>query len=309
MNSYEFDATQLRDLSLGDKNIKIITEKKGGWDSRFFILDGKFAVKVPRNITVQHSIMKEKIATDLLRKELPLPIPDMNLAEIDSIDGNKIIIVFYEMLPGIELQNIHMIGENKIKTAKSLGIFLQRLHNIPDELTQILRTRISDVNNERNETDLELLNSVLEYFQEMRNEPYVSSYIEIMCKSMNSLKKMDTKLVPCHGDFMSNNILYNEIKGKISGIIDWGDFSFRNPIYDFAGLTYEFGEEFLDSMLAAYASNTSPDFREKILNLSRFVPFITVYFSRHLKKKIRFEKKYIKIELTESGRNQILHVR
>ncbi len=309
MNSYEFDATQLRDLPLGDKNIKIITEKKGGWDSRFFILDGKFAVKVPRNITVQHSIMKEKIATDLLRKELPLPIPDMNLAEIDSIDGNKIIIVFYEMLPGIELQNIHMIGENKIKTAKSLGIFLQRLHNIPDELTQILRTRISDVNNERNETDLELLNSVLEYFQEMRNEPYVSSYIEIMCKSMNSLKKMDTKLVPCHGDFMSNNILYNEIKGKISGIIDWGDFSFRNPIYDFAGLTYEFGEEFLDSMLAAYASNTSPDFREKILNLSRFVPFITVYFSRHLKKKIRFEKKYIKIELTESGRNQILHVR
>ncbi len=309
MNSYEFDATQLRDLPLGDKNIKIITEKKGGWDSRFFILDGKFAVKVPRNITVQHSIMKEKIATDLLRKELPLPIPDMNLAEIDSIDGNKIIIVFYEMLPGIELQNIHMIGENKIKTAKSLGIFLQRLHNIPDELTQILRTRISDVNNERNETDLELLNSVLEYFQEMRNEPYVSSYIEIMCKSMNSLKKMGTKLVLCHGDFMSNNILYNEIKGKISGIIDWGDFSFRNPIYDFAGLTYEFGEEFLDSMLAAYASNTSPDFREKILNLSRFVPFITVYFSRHLKKKIRFEKKYIKIELTESGRNQILHVR
>lgn len=309
MSSYEFNVTQLRDLPFGDKNIKIITEKKGGWDSRFFILDGKVVVKVPRNITVQHSIIKEKIVTDLLRKELPLPIPDMNLAEIDSIDGNKIIIVIYEMLPGIELQNIHIIGENKIKTSKSLGLFLQKLHNIPDELTKILRSRISDVNNERNETDLELLNSVLEYFEEMRNKTNVSSYIEIMRTSMGSLKQMGTKIVPCHGDFMSNNILYNEIEGKISGIIDWGDFSFRNPIYDFAGLTYEFGEEFLDSMLAAYASNTSPDFREKIVNLSRFVPFITVYFSRHMKKKIRFEEKYIKIELHESGRNQILHVR
>ena len=308
MQSYEFDVNQLRGLPIGNKNIKTIYEKKGGWDSRFFILNDEIVVKVPRDINAQRSIKKEKIVTHLLRKELPLPVPEMTLAEIDSVNGEKLEIVFYEMLPGIELQNTHMIDDRDHTIAKSLGLFLKQLHNIPEEMVQTITSRISGIQNERNESDSELLESVLEYFREMKHEKNVSSYIEIMEESLSQLKDMDWKIVPSHGDFMSNNIIYNESRDKISGIIDWGDFSFRDPTYDFAGLAYEFGEQFLDYMLTAYSFHVPGYFKYNIMNLSKFVPFNTVYFSRNMERRVRFENKYIELELAESGRNLILHV-
>ncbi len=308
MAPYEFDLNRLRNLPGIGGNIGALTELRGGWDSRLFMLDNKVVVKVPRNPIAQLSIRKEKIVTDLLRKEMPLPIPEINLIEIDSIDGDKLELALYKMLPGVELQNIHVIGNSKNKIAKSLGLFLQKLHNTSDELTQDISTRISDINTGRSETDAKLLNSVLQYFEGMKHENNVSSYIEIMQESLAQLKHMEGRIVPCHGDFMSNNILFNETECEISGIIDWGDFSFRNPIYDFAGLTYEFGEQFLDSMLTTYSSKPSADFKEDIMNLSKFVPFITIYFSRNMRRIVRFENGYIKIELSESGRDQILRV-
>ncbi|WP_375137316.1 phosphotransferase [Cytobacillus oceanisediminis] len=60
------------------------------------------------------------------------------------------------------------------------------------------------------------------------------------------------KKVIIHGDLTTANILFNQEKGLVNGIIDFTDAQIGDPAFDFAGLYWSFGPDFTKDVLSYY---------------------------------------------------------
>ena len=308
MDPIEIDISEIKLLKIDGKKISSIVEKKGGWDSRVFLANENFIIKVPRYHQSISSLKKERLVCQLIKGELSLKIPDIKFAPIDSKKSGEIEINYYEMIKGNELSP-EDVGSDSFHTIPvRLGIFLSELHNISGEIRHLLEITTGEFDNGRGEGDITLWRSVLEYFESQRNSENVPGYIQIIEEAISKLSKMNDEKVPSHADFMSNNIIFQRSEKGSIGIIDWGDFSFRNRIYDFAGLYYEYGINFLDNMLMGYSVQNSSSFREEVRYLSSLVPFNTVYFSRNLRRKVKFGKDFIELYLDSTGRAERMNL-
>ncbi|HAF0292538.1 TPA: phosphotransferase, partial [Salmonella enterica subsp. enterica serovar Typhimurium var. 5-] len=77
----------------------------------------------------------------------------------------------------------------------------------------------------------------------------VSQGFELFIKHQEK-KIASTALI--HGDFGASNILWDSIKGEITGVIDFGGSGPGDPAYDFAGLLSSYGEEFFNQCIDLY---------------------------------------------------------
>ena len=82
-----------------------------------------------------------------------------------------------------------------------------------------------------------------------------------------------------HGDFDGSNILYDESRGIISGIIDFEEAGQKGDAAgDFCALLAGFGREFLEDTLAAYTHDVSSAMRRRIELLAKRILFIELLY-------------------------------
>lgn len=74
-----------------------------------------------------------------------------------------------------------------------------------------------------------------------------------------AVSKFKEAKVVIHGDLTSANILYHPSKKEISGIIDFTDTQIGDPAFDFAGLYWDFGDQFTKEALASYQTKFNKD--------------------------------------------------
>ena len=63
---------------------------------------------------------------------------------------------------------------------------------------------------------------------------------------LNDASNFEYEPVLKHGDFGPSNILFDEEKQTVTGVIDFGSSGMGDPAYDFAGLLSGYGEEFIE---------------------------------------------------------------
>jgi aminoglycoside 2''-phosphotransferase len=63
---------------------------------------------------------------------------------------------------------------------------------------------------------------------------------------LNDARNFEYEPVLKHGDFGPSNILFDEEKQTVTGVIDFGSSGMGDPAYDFAGLLSGYGEEFIE---------------------------------------------------------------
>ena len=72
-----------------------------------------------------------------------------------------------------------------------------------------------------------------------------------------------------HNDIGIEHLIVDPGSGRLVGIIDWEDASIGDPAFDFVGLRYWLGADFVESMLQCYAVAVDPGFRERLEFLTR----------------------------------------
>ncbi|MHB8361430.1 MAG: aminoglycoside phosphotransferase family protein [Thermoplasmataceae archaeon] len=298
----------LKQIELEGQKTNNIIEIKGGWDSRVFLFDDKYIVKVPRKYELIMPLKKEQKICSFLQGKLNINIPNMKIDNLNLQNGENTVFVYYEKIEGIELSGASINKDELNQMACEIGIFLRKLHNMERGEIEHVKKILYQNEGERVIDEELLYQKVLEYFENDVSSSNVPLYLKIIRNAISNIRGISVEKLPSHGDLMTNNILYNTKEGKISGIIDWGDFSLRDPAYDLAGLCYEFGYEFLDRLIESYNYHENTKLRKRAIIIASMVPFVSVYFSRNLSRKVRYGLKSIEISLNESGRTAVFKI-
>ena len=227
-----------------------------------------------RNTKGIQLIQREDKILLLLSPNLSISIPDpkfVNLNENTPLMG-------YKKISGISLSKYIYEIDNMclIKLAKSIGRFLNQLHN--KMLVEIYTNHFGvDYTN------------FIDYYQEIWEKEYHEAESIVWSLVSDTQKKWIQTLYTrflakvgsftfeptiVHGDFDTSNVLVDPISCNLSGIIDFEETKIFDPAIDF--LFFREGKLFLNELMATYNGVKDKYFVERMqFTFSRaFIPYI-----------------------------------
>lgn len=224
-----------------------------GWDNDIIIINNDIVLRLPKSEELLSKILDEVKLLNCLRRKHPLlKVPDYRLVYIkDKIKGVK-----YTFIEGKSLTEcgIHNLSNNS-KNAKLIGDFLSKLHSInPSELKDSNVQQIHTLNYWENLFLLTKKNIFPYLNSEQKNE-----ITEFFTEFIYSYPSLSYKNCIIHGDLTASNIIYNEGKELVDGIIDFTDSQIGDPAFDFAGLYWTYGPKFTKEVLSFYDTSETKD--------------------------------------------------
>lgn len=252
--------TMLEGVGLKINEIVLLAQ---GHDSKVFLCDNLYIVKVPKRESVMHSQALEFLLYDFLSDfDLSCEIPralckntDFNV--MTYIKGEHLTYDTYHLLS--EKEQDHLAYEE--------AQFLMRLHAI--EVDGLDALFASVMQNKR----LEYINDRDQLVEILKSKNYFTPFIqEIVNQVYTGLLNMDFlyEYTPCivHNDFSADNMVFRN--NGLVGVIDFGDFVIGDPDNDFLCLLDrsedDFGKEFGRKVLRYYG-HKNPDLAEKKANI------------------------------------------
>jgi len=240
-----------------DLLINKVRINRNGWDNDILILNEEIVFRFPKSNDLLSKIEDEgKILENLKDKNPFLLIPNYEyLYKNDELRGVK-----YRFLEGISLSELSVsnLQENPFN-AQGLGDFLTKLHSIA----------ISKLNH----SNLGTTHS-LEYWESLHKKVEIKIFPfltlkqqkeinELFYRFLDEFSELTNKKTIIHGDLTASNIIYNQEKECINGVIDFTDAQIGDPAFDFAGLYWAFGMDFTKDVLKYY---NSVENKELLLN-------------------------------------------
>lgn len=219
----------------------------------------------------------EKRVYDSVAPLLPLPVPRFRYFS-GGCAQFPYPVAGYERLPGRSLSGCSLTEEELRRAAAQIGAFLGALHAIPlNALPAGLRLPPPAESGRANARSL---------FRQVKAEafPLLSPAEQAWTRRLFQEIIEDHTLwelapVFTHGDFDGSNILYDEARGAVSGVIDFEEAGQNgDPAVDFCALLAGFGRAFLDAALAAYAGDVSAAMRRRIDLCAKRILFIELLY-------------------------------
>lgn len=208
---------------------------------------------------------------------LPLPVPCFRYFS-EGCNQFPYPVAGYDMLPGRSLSACHIPARELQGAASQIGTFLSALHAIPlTALSSELQPSSPAIVGRSNTRSL---------FRQVKASafpflgPEEQAWTSRLFQEMNNDHSLwDFSPVLTHGDFDGSNILYDESRGKVSGIIDFEEAGENgDPAVDFCALLAGFGTGFLEDVLATYALDVSAAMRHRIDLLAKRILFIELLY-------------------------------
>ncbi len=243
-----------------------ITYKKAvlldhGWDDVVIILDKKIVFSFPRRPKyIQEKFKKELLLLPKLGPTLPLSIPQFTfVARNKSFAGYSYIAG--QPLRKKDLENMPIAKQRHI--AQELVGFLQALHAFPVPLARS--------------------HGVINSWTASQHRAWCAAHLPVIKKRLRASRATQLQNIfdACvhanlreyncvvHQDFTTDHILFDPLKNKITGIIDFGEVQFSDPAIDIARM-WEYGERFVDFVLHTYKTN---DKNIKIKSREKYIYF------------------------------------
>lgn len=221
-----------------------------GQNSYIAVINDEFIFKFPRYKQVIEELKKESIFLQNISSYITLDIP---LPYFSSFESEEVGSVFigYKMIEGVPLERELLYKlENKHEVAAQIVVFLKELHGLS------VGSFNKGVVEKRNSHEywsimlMKIKENIFPYIREDAKE-YISKTFH---KFLNDRENFYYEPVIIHGDLGSSNIIFNTEKGKVSGIIDFGQVSVDDPAIDIASLICPmgYGEGFIELILNTY---------------------------------------------------------
>lgn len=205
------------------KSLKLITV---GYDHDVVIVNGKIIFRFIKGEKRSKEFLREIKFLDYFEKISKIPVPkyyfvskDKSFGAYNSIEGSEMGDSFFEKLK----------GKKRRELVKDLAIFLTQLHRIPIKKARTFRFSIPKGN---------LIKHKRERFQKRKNTIFKflnkkeRDFLTHLYKNISKLLSHPSKTL-VHLDLDRRHILINKKKGKITGVIDFGDIVIRDPASEF----------------------------------------------------------------------------
>jgi aminoglycoside phosphotransferase (APT) family kinase protein len=224
-----------------------------GCDNWVVEVNKDWLFRFPKRSQVERQLLIEIGILPKLAAYLPVTIPAF------CFQGNPssrfpYIFVGYRKIHGevlLQPKSEHAIPES---VAKTLALFLSRLHAFPVEEATRLGVRRKDIRMLQEEFRIAALRRFSLLCEVAPSAPldqwrhYLETGPEPAFESVGPQALL-------HNDLVAEHILLDSKTRNVAGIIDWGDIAIGDPAADFAGLFHWGGEPFVRSVLSSYAGS------------------------------------------------------
>ncbi|CAG9623338.1 aminoglycoside phosphotransferase family protein [Sutcliffiella rhizosphaerae] len=231
-------------------NIEVNDE---GWDNNIIIVNKEIVLRLPKTEELLTKMLDEVKVLKCLRIRKPiLKIPEYDLIYYK----NRVKGVKYTFLEGKSLTECRMGNvSNNPENAKLLGEFLTKLHSI--NLSELNDTNLQQIHNRDYWKSL-FLSTEKYIFPFIKNEDRID-ITNFFTEFIDSNQTLSFRKCIIHGDLTTSNIIYNENKGRLEGVIDFTDCQIGDPAFDFAGLYWALGPKFTKDVLEWYETSECKD--------------------------------------------------
>lgn len=191
---------------------------KHGGESEIVEVNGQWIFRFPKSSIIAEKTKKRWNFLKSFSASIQVPKPEYitnQLIGYKKILGEPLLRTQIEKLSDI----------NKSKIAKQLGLFLKTLHSHKDKHinfdTGYLIMR---------RTDYKANPKEFTKYLNIRERKALETRIKKIAQNPSNFKNPTTII---HGDFNSNNILWDKKQKIITGILDWSDMGLGIPAMDF----------------------------------------------------------------------------
>jgi aminoglycoside 2''-phosphotransferase len=220
-----------------------------GENNDVLIINNDIIFRFPRHAEGIQNLLTEATLLTELQGRLPLDIPNPLYRAFEPSEPGQ-AFMGYPMIPGKPLFPDVLASfpfEKQIRAAHDLACFLRSLHLTP----------ISGALNLKQQDHVEEWQRLFERFQAVL-QPHMSPHAwkNVCCQFDEFFARTGNDFTPAlrHGDFGPGNIMVDENRQIISGVIDFGSAGIGDPAVDIAGLVGPagYGEDFVRQMLVDY---------------------------------------------------------
>lgn len=233
-----------------------------GWDHLVFIINHEWVFRFPRTAEFTQRVEQEQKLLHYLYNRTRMSKIQIPQYQLLHSQNNQVVGCYYRMIPGTPLTPTllkYMNYQTRNNIAKQLGTFLRNLHTSNIDFLQALgfrtlHTRGYWENQFRDIKDFIL--PLLTVDERLHVIDIFQTYL-----SEDNYNHVQKTLV--HGDLSFTHILYSPKQQVVTGIIDFGDAQLTDPAYDFSGLYWDYGKEFVQEVLINYKhpqTNSDPLF-------------------------------------------------
>ncbi len=222
-------------------------------------------------------LFHEKRVYDSVAPLLRLPVPRYRYFSA-GCEQFPYPVAGYARLSGRSLSGCSLSEDELQRVAGQIGAFLSELHAIPlSTLPVELRPPSPSTIGRDNARSL---------FRQVKAQAFPLLSPEEQTWTSNLFREMsgDSSLweltpVFTHGDFDGSNILYDESRGEVSGVIDFEEAGQKgDPAVDFCALLAGFGTAFLEAVLNTYTLDVSRAMRRRIELIAKRILFIELLY-------------------------------
>ena len=249
---------------------------RSGWSNDVYALNSEWILRFPRRKDVVSNFKKEVRLSSFLTPQLKqtgVSIPEVITISPPEDGVFPYSFGAYPMIPGIPGDTYVRPATDWLKFAKTLGKFLTTLHSIPASDMRTL-----DIPSHR----------YLRCFKWWDQRADIAIFIDSLQDgdlSKNAEWLIDTKppepysgqLRFNHNDLYPENILLDPKNGSLTGVIDWEDAAFTDPVADFIMLPFWMGWENTQLVINYYSLELDSGFQERLRFASRILSLASLY--------------------------------
>ena len=233
--------------TLSRTRVRPVPAAETGWDSFAYIVGSGSILKIARLPARPEMFTLLRRAGPRLARSLPLPIPlETHFSPRCRTLGVPIVVTL--RIPGQQLRPVRfarLTSLERAQAARDLGRFLAALHRFPVSEARRAGARSWSRRNMARVLDRVRRNVFprLEKAERTWASRLFADHLDDP-----ALWRFPRRLI--HGDLGGDHILIR--KGKVTGVIDWGDAEVGDPAADFGGLVISYGEKFARETMRHY---------------------------------------------------------
>lgn len=220
-------------------------EKLGeGWMSRAYLINDEFVFRFPKEKQGGDDLEKEKVALPFLMKIITLSIPNFIYT---GVQENGLPFVGYRILNGVPMKEEtfeeiyeEITSDTKDRLVEQIGDFIDEISSVKYEKALELGICENDFYKDYSDTLEEIERKIFGIIDENIKKFIIEKFKWYLDDETNF--KYTPKLL--HADLSPNHFLYDNDKGELTGIIDFGDMQIGDPDYEYIYLLEDCGADF-----------------------------------------------------------------